>query len=125
MAKVIGIDLGTTNSCMAVMEGGEPAVLENSEGRRVTPSVVAFTKTGERLVGDAAKRQARCKNDVVQSLEFQIGFFIGSRCSRTHDSCRGDIENPAKNEHDGKAKGSSDKKIAQCCVWNAPGGKKD
>ena len=57
MAKVIGIDLGTTNSCMAVMEGGEPVVLENSEGRRVTPSVVAFTKTGERLVGDAAKRQ--------------------------------------------------------------------
>src|SRR5216117_45888 len=58
MAKVFGIDLGTTNSCMAVMEGGEPVVLENSEGRRVTPSVVAFTKTGERLVGDAAKRQA-------------------------------------------------------------------
>src|SRR5215831_15788999 len=58
MAKVIGIDLGTTNSCMAVMEGGEPVVLENSEGRRVTPSVVAFTKSGERLVGDAAKRQA-------------------------------------------------------------------
>jgi molecular chaperone DnaK len=58
MAKVIGIDLGTTNSCMAVMEGGEPSVLENSEGRRVTPSVVAFSKTGERLVGDAAKRQA-------------------------------------------------------------------
>src|SRR6266487_2410159 len=58
MAKVIGIDLGTTNSCMAVMEGGEPAVLENSEGRRITPSVVAFSKTGERLVGDAAKRQA-------------------------------------------------------------------
>src|SRR5215208_7198089 len=58
MAKVIGIDLGTTNSCMAAMEGGEPVVLENSEGRRVTPSVVAFTKSGERLVGDAAKRQA-------------------------------------------------------------------
>src|SRR5262245_35909869 len=58
MAKVIGIDLGTTNSCMAVMEGGEPLVLENSEGKRTTPSVVAFTKTGERLVGDAAKRQA-------------------------------------------------------------------
>ena len=58
MAKVIGIDLGTTNSCMAVMEGGEPVVLENSEGRRVTPSVVAFTKSGERVVGDAAKRQA-------------------------------------------------------------------
>src|SRR5579872_6904641 len=58
MAKVIGIDLGTTNSCMAVMEGGEPNVLENSEGKRTTPSVVAFTKTGERIVGDAAKRQA-------------------------------------------------------------------
>src|SRR5690349_2478575 len=58
MPKVLGIDLGTTNSCMAVMEGGEPVVLENSEGRRVTPSVVAFSKTGERLVGDAAKRQA-------------------------------------------------------------------
>jgi molecular chaperone DnaK len=58
MAKILGIDLGTTNSCMAVMEGGEPVVLENSEGKRTTPSVVAFTKSGERLVGEAAKRQA-------------------------------------------------------------------
>jgi len=58
MAKVLGIDLGTTNSCMAVMEGGEPLVLENSEGKRTTPSVVAFARNGERLVGDAAKRQA-------------------------------------------------------------------
>ena len=58
MAKVLGIDLGTTNSCMAVMEGGEPLVLENTEGERTTPSVVAFTKSGERLVGEAAKRQA-------------------------------------------------------------------
>ncbi len=58
MAKVIGIDLGTTNSCMAVIEGGEASVLENSEGKRTTPSVVAFTKTGDRLVGEAAKRQA-------------------------------------------------------------------
>jgi molecular chaperone DnaK len=58
MAKVLGIDLGTTNSCMAVMEGGDPVVLENSEGARTTPSVVAFTKSGERLVGQAAKRQA-------------------------------------------------------------------
>src|SRR6187455_1573620 len=58
MAKVLGIDLGTTNSCMSVMEGGEPVVLENSEGKRTTPSVVAFTKSGERVVGDAAKRQA-------------------------------------------------------------------
>jgi len=58
MAKILGIDLGTTNSCMAVIEGGEPLVLENSEGKRTTPSVVAFTKSGDRLVGDAAKRQA-------------------------------------------------------------------
>src|SRR5205809_4365850 len=72
MAKVIGIDLGTTNSCMAVMEGGEPLVLENSEGRRVTPSVVAFAKTGERLVGDAAKRQAitNSKNTVYSIKRF-------------------------------------------------------
>ena len=72
MAKVIGIDLGTTNSCMAVMEGGEPIVLENSEGRRVTPSVVAFSKTGERLVGDAAKRQAvtNSKNTVYSIKRF-------------------------------------------------------
>ncbi len=58
MSKILGIDLGTTNSCMAVMEGGEPVVLENSEGARTTPSVVAFGKGGERLVGQAAKRQA-------------------------------------------------------------------
>ena len=58
MAKILGIDLGTTNSCMAVMEGGEPVVVENSEGARTTPSIVAFTKSGERLVGQAAKRQA-------------------------------------------------------------------
>src|ERR1041384_552563 len=58
MAKVLGIDLGTTNSCMAIMEGTDPEVLENSEGKRTTPSVVAFAKSGERLVGDAAKRQA-------------------------------------------------------------------
>src|SRR5436190_19234207 len=72
MAKVLGIDLGTTNSCMAVMEGGEPVVLENSEGRRVTPSVVAFTKSGERLVGDAAKRQAvtNSKNTVYSIKRF-------------------------------------------------------
>ncbi len=58
MAKILGIDLGTTNSCMAVMDGGEATVLENSEGARTTPSVVAFTKSGERLVGQSAKRQA-------------------------------------------------------------------
>ncbi|WP_367875252.1 molecular chaperone DnaK [Luteolibacter sp. Populi] len=58
MSKILGIDLGTTNSCMAVMDGGEPVVLENSEGARTTPSIVAFTKSGERVVGQAAKRQA-------------------------------------------------------------------
>ena len=58
MSKILGIDLGTTNSCMSVMEGGQPAVLENAEGGRTTPSVVAFSKDGERLVGQAAKRQA-------------------------------------------------------------------
>ncbi|MCW5547695.1 MAG: molecular chaperone DnaK, partial [Opitutaceae bacterium] len=58
MSKILGIDLGTTNSCMAVMEGGEPVVIPNAEGARTTPSVVAFTKSGERLVGQAAKRQA-------------------------------------------------------------------
>ncbi|MDB6027957.1 MAG: dnaK [Verrucomicrobiales bacterium] len=72
MAKVIGIDLGTTNSCMAVMEGGEPTVLENSEGRRITPSVVAFAKNGERIVGDAAKRQAitNSKNTIYSVKRF-------------------------------------------------------
>ena len=58
MSKILGIDLGTTNSCMAVLEGGKSIVLENSEGARTTPSVVAFTKSGERVVGQAAKRQA-------------------------------------------------------------------
>ena len=58
MSKIIGIDLGTTNSCVAVLEGGEPVVIANAEGNRTTPSVVAFSKTGERMVGQVAKRQA-------------------------------------------------------------------
>jgi molecular chaperone DnaK len=82
MAKVIGIDLGTTNSCMAVMEGGEPSVLENSEGRRVTPSVVAFSKTGERLVGDAAKRQAVTNS---RNTIYSIKRFMGRKFSEVEE----------------------------------------
>jgi molecular chaperone DnaK len=72
MAKILGIDLGTTNSCMAVMDGGEATVLENSEGARTTPSIVAFTKSGERLVGQAAKRQAvtNPKNTIFSAKRF-------------------------------------------------------
>ncbi len=74
MAKVIGIDLGTTNSCVAVMEGGEPIVIPNAEGARTTPSVVAFTKTGERLVGQVAKRQAVTNPDrTVVSIKREMG----------------------------------------------------
>ncbi len=76
MAKILGIDLGTTNSCMAVMEGGEPTVLENSEGGRTTPSVVAFAKSGERLVGQAAKRQAITN---PQNTIFSVKRFMGRK----------------------------------------------
>ena len=86
MSKIIGIDLGTTNSCMAVLESGEPVVIPNAEGGRTTPSVVAFTKTGERVVGQAAKRQAvtNPKNTV-----FSAKRFIGRKFS--------EVQNEAKN----------------------------
>ena len=76
MAKTIGIDLGTTNSCMAVLEGGEPTVIENAEGGRTTPSVVAFTKGGERLVGTVAKRQAVTN---PENTVFSIKRFMGRK----------------------------------------------
>ena len=84
MAKILGIDLGTTNSCMAIMEGGEPVVLENSEGARTTPSVVAFSKTGERLVGQAAKRQAITNS---QNTIFSVKRFMG----RKFDEVQGEL----------------------------------
>ena len=74
MSKVIGIDLGTTNSCVAVMEGGEAVVIPNAEGNRTTPSVVAFSKTGERMVGQVAKRQAITNpENTVASIKRYMG----------------------------------------------------
>ncbi|HWO83231.1 MAG TPA: Hsp70 family protein, partial [Solirubrobacterales bacterium] len=82
MAKTIGIDLGTTNSCVAVMEGGEPTVLENAEGGRTTPSVVAFTESGERLVGTVAKRQAVMN---PENTIFSIKRFMGRKESEVKE----------------------------------------
>ena len=74
MSKVIGIDLGTTNSVVAVMEGGEPTVITNTEGSRLTPSVVGFSKTGERLVGQLAKRQAVSNpENTISSIKRHMG----------------------------------------------------
>jgi molecular chaperone DnaK len=86
MSKIIGIDLGTTNSCMAVMESGEPVVIPNAEGGRTTPSVVAFTKTGERVVGQAAKRQAVTN---PMNTVFSAKRFIGRKFT--------EVQNEAKN----------------------------
>jgi molecular chaperone DnaK len=85
MAKIIGIDLGTTNSVVAVMEGGEPKVIPNSEGDRTTPSVVAFTKTGERLVGQTAKRQAVTN---PQNTIYSIKRFMGRRADEVTDEMK-------------------------------------
>ena len=80
MSKIIGIDLGTTNSVVAVMEGGEPVVITNPEGGRLTPSVVGFSKTGERLVGQVAKRQAVTN---PENTVFSIKRFMGRRFERS------------------------------------------
>jgi len=85
MAKILGIDLGTTNSCMSVMDGQEPNVLENSEGARTTPSVVAFSKTGERLVGQAAKRQAVTN---ATNTIFSVKRFMGRKFDEVQDELK-------------------------------------
>ncbi|KAB2675586.1 MAG: molecular chaperone DnaK [Verrucomicrobia bacterium] len=85
MAKVLGIDLGTTNSCMAVMDAGEPLVLENSEGKRTTPSVVAFSKSGERLVGEAAKRQAVTN---ARNTVYSIKRFMGRKFDEVQEEVK-------------------------------------
>jgi molecular chaperone DnaK len=85
MAKIIGIDLGTTNSCVAVLEGGEPKVIANEEGARTTPSVVAFTKSGERLVGQVAKRQAITN---PENTIFSIKRFMGRRYNEVSDEMK-------------------------------------
>src|SRR5216684_8600721 len=83
--KIIGIDLGTTNSVVAVMEGNDPVVIANSEGSRTTPSVVGFTKSGERLVGQAAKRQAVTNS---QNTVFSVKRFIGRKYAEVKDELK-------------------------------------
>ena len=85
MAHILGIDLGTTNSCMAVMEGGEPLVLENSEGKRTTPSVVAFARNGERLVGESAKRQAITNS---RNTIYSIKRFMGRKFEEVQEEAK-------------------------------------
>ena len=85
MGKIIGIDLGTTNSCVAVLEGGEPTIINSSEGGRTTPSIVGFAKDGERLVGQAAKRQAVTN---PENTVFSIKRFMG----RMFDEVKNEIK---------------------------------
>src|SRR5687768_17779333 len=85
MSKIIGIDLGTTNSVVAVMEGGEPVVITNPEGGRLTPPVVAFTKSGERLVGQVAKRQAVTN---PENTVFSIKRFMGRRFNEVNEEMK-------------------------------------
>ena len=85
MSKIIGIDLGTTNSVVAVMEGGEPTVITNPEGNRLTPSIVAFTKAGERLVGQVAKRQAVTN---PENTIFSIKRFMGRKFDEVNEEMK-------------------------------------
>ena len=83
MSRIIGIDLGTTNSCVAVMEGGEPVIIPNAEGGRTTPSVVAFSKTGERMVGSLAKRLATEALKVLRAAHPVLFSLYGPTCFMT------------------------------------------
>ena len=100
MSKIIGIDLGTTNSCVAVMEGGEPVVITNAEGNRTTPSVVAFSKTGERMVGQVAKRQAVTNHErTIASIKRHMGDGLQSQHRRQELHPAGDFrDDPAEAE---------------------------
>jgi len=100
MAKTIGIDLGTTNSCMAVLEGGEPHVIENAEGARTTPSVVAFTAGGERLVGTVAKRQAVTN---PENTVFSIKRFMGRKEAEVKEEETIVPYNDTKSRYEGNA----------------------
>src|SRR4051794_28010870 len=106
MGKIIGIDLGTTNSCVAVMEGGKPTVIPNAEGHRTTPSIVAFTKTGERLVGHVAKRQAitNAERTVYSIKRFmgRVGNEVGQERTRVPYKVVGGAADPVAVEIDGK-----------------------
>ena len=97
MSKIIGIDLGTTNSVVAVMQGGEPVVIPNQEGARTTPSIVAITKTGERLVGQVAKRQAVTN---PENTVYSIKRFMGRRFNEVGEETKRIPYKVVKGEHD-------------------------
>src|SRR5271156_4854407 len=97
MGKIIGIDLGTTNSVVAVMQGGEPTVIANQEGGRTTPSVVAITKTGERLVGQVAKRQAVTN---PENTVYSIKRFMGHRFDEVSEEAKRVPYKVTKGPHD-------------------------
>ena len=106
MSKIIGIDLGTTNSCVSVMEGNEPVVIANSEGRRTTPSIVAFIKDGERKIGDPAKRQAvtNPKNTIYSIKRFMGNTFdqVSLEISRVPYSVKKGDNNSPRVDIDGR-----------------------
>ena len=107
MGKIIGIDLGTTNSCVSVMEGNEPVVIANDEGRRTTPSIVAFLKNGERKVGDPAKRQA-ITNPINTIMS--IKRFMGRRFD--------EVGNEMSHNSYKLIKGDNNAKYDRCSKWN-------